>query len=163
MLLSIFPCSLTNLINFDKIATWKCVLENRKWSDSEKSQREDDPSSTTTGNGRMFSIFIISNFFFMIIRFFHILNKYFLFLKSLIWFSSNINMMTLMSTACLVYFKTIWCDKLINFNAYALTNSNIQCHINCTIIIIGDFVHLHLCYFIYYYIIERGRKNLLHV
>lgn len=58
----------------------------------------------------------------MIIRFFHILNKYFLFLKSLIWFSSNINMMTLMSTACLVYFKTIWCDKLINFNAYALSN-----------------------------------------
>lgn len=105
MLLSIFPCSLTNLINFDKIATWKCVLENRKWSDSEKSQREDDPSSTTTGNGRMFSIFIISNFFFMIIRFFHILNKYFLFLKSLIWFSSNLNMMTLMSTACLVYLK----------------------------------------------------------
>lgn len=30
--------------------------------------------------------------------------------------------MTLMSTACLVYFKTIWCDKLINFNAYALSN-----------------------------------------
>lgn len=35
--------------------------------------------------------------------------------------------------------------------------SNIQCHINCTIIIIGDFVHLHLCYFIN--IIERGIKK----
>lgn len=64
MIFSIFPCSLTNLFNFDKIATWKCVLEIRKCSDSEKSQREDDPSSTATGTvSRVINVFVISNSF----------------------------------------------------------------------------------------------------